>query len=95
MKLKFSKEQVEYLKNVIFYEEVDSETLSLYDVDSLEDVKKVILELLAGKEIKIDDDIIGVICEMCVGKEVELVMGDENADLPADIVTLITTNPDW
>ncbi len=82
MKLKFSNQQAEFLKE------------NIAEVETKE-AKDFIDALKANAEIEIEYDVAIEIADICADIEAEYVMNDESAETPASIVTMISTHPEY
>ena len=82
MKLKFTSQQVEFLKE------------NISEVETKES-REFIDALKANVETETEYDVAIEITDICADIEAEYVMNDENAEIPASIVTMISTHPEY
>ena len=82
MKLKFTSKQVEFLKE------------NISEVETKES-REFIDALKANVETETEYDVAIEITDICADIEAEYVMNDENAEIPASIVTMISTHPEY
>ena len=82
MKLKFTSQQVEFLKE------------NISEVETKES-REFIDALKANIETETEYDVAIEITDICADIEAEYVMNDENAEIPASIVTMISSHPEY